>query len=138
MIQYTYTTEAIIIFDDEFEIKIRDSLDKIVNKIEWACDEYGFTKADVVDSNTGEILIQWTEGDVPMKTQWEKNAEEVDKTYGGFVDWDEGFYQCPFCGEPRYDEDWTSENLKTFICPICEDDGDEDSESDDYDWDCDE
>lgn len=61
MIQYVYTTEAILIFDDEFEIKMVGSFDKIVNKIEWASNKYGFARADVIDENTGEILIRWVE-----------------------------------------------------------------------------
>lgn len=59
MLQYVYTTEMIIVFDDEFEVYMRDSLDHAVNKIEWASNEYGFTKADVIDSETGEVLIVW-------------------------------------------------------------------------------
>lgn len=34
-----------------------DSLDNIVCKIDWACGEYGFTKAEVIDSDTGELLV---------------------------------------------------------------------------------
>ena len=56
-INYTYNTNVTIIFDDEFEINMTDSLDNIVCKIEWACGEYRFTKAEVIDSETGEILV---------------------------------------------------------------------------------
>lgn len=56
-INYTYNTNVTIIFDDEFEINITDSLDNVVCKINWACDKYGFTKADVIESETGEILV---------------------------------------------------------------------------------
>lgn len=56
-INYTYTTNVTIIFDDEFEINMTDSLDNVVCKIDWACGEYGFTKADVIDSETGELLV---------------------------------------------------------------------------------
>ena len=67
---YYYTTNATIIFDDEFELHTTDSLDNIVCKIEWAFREYGFTKAEVIDapktikemqaeigSETGELLV---------------------------------------------------------------------------------
>lgn len=54
-------------------------------------------------------------------TQWEKNAYDVLFNYGGHVDWDEKFYECPFCGEPVYDCEWTGNDLGSFICPICED-----------------
>ena len=56
-INYYYSTSAIIIFNDAFELKINDSLDNIVCKIEWAFREYGFTKAEVIDSETGELLV---------------------------------------------------------------------------------
>lgn len=60
MFQYVYTTDMTIILDDEFEINIRDTLDTAVCKIEWAADKYGFTKADVIDAESGEVLITWT------------------------------------------------------------------------------
>ena len=56
-INYYYTTKATIIFDDEFELNMTDSLDNIVCKIDWVCGEYGFTKAEVIDSDTGELLV---------------------------------------------------------------------------------
>lgn len=56
-IEYTYTTDMLIILDDEFEIYIGDTLDVAVEKAKWAFNEYGFTKADIIDKNTGEILV---------------------------------------------------------------------------------
>ena len=69
-INYHYTTNATIIFDDEFEFHMTDSLDNIVRKIEWAFREYDFTKAEVIDapktikemqakinSETGKLLV---------------------------------------------------------------------------------
>ena len=53
-------------------------------------------------------------------TQWEINAQEVEEVYGGYVDWEERFYLCPECDEPVYECDWTAEELKNFICPVCE------------------
>lgn len=52
---------------------------------------------------------------------WDINADIVENEYGMFVDWEERFYTCPFCGEPVYECDWTDEELENFICPICED-----------------
>lgn len=51
----------------------------------------------------------------------EKNAKEVEKFYGEFVDWEEKFYICPECGEPVYKRDWDEDELRKFLCPICED-----------------
>jgi hypothetical protein len=54
-------------------------------------------------------------------TVWERNANHVAVTYGAHVDWEERFYECPSCGEPVYEEDWTEDELCNCICPICED-----------------
>lgn len=51
---------------------------------------------------------------------WEKRAREVIEVYGVHVDWEERFYECPECGEPIYECDWTKGELNEFICPICE------------------
>lgn len=51
---------------------------------------------------------------------WELNAKTVENVYGGFVDWDERFYNCPECGEPIYECDWEEGDLGEFICPVCE------------------
>ena len=53
-----------------------------------------------------------------MMRTWEENAEMVERVYGGFVDWDERFYNCPECGEPIYECDWSILDL-VEICPIC-------------------
>ena len=63
MFQYVYTVDMTIVFDDEFEVNMHDTLDAAICKIEWASGEYGFTKADVINAETGEILIQWTAED---------------------------------------------------------------------------
>jgi len=53
-------------------------------------------------------------------TAWLHNAIMVEKVYGGYVDWEEKFYECPECGEPIYECDWMDRALKEFICPVCE------------------
>lgn len=50
---------------------------------------------------------------------WEINARIVEKIYGGYVDWEERFYECPECGEPIYECDWTAEDLEKELCPVC-------------------
>ena len=57
-INYTYSTNMTIILDELFEIPMTGTLDDAVNKIKWAMGEYGFDCADVIDSDTGEVLIQ--------------------------------------------------------------------------------
>ena len=51
---------------------------------------------------------------------WEENAKYVNRIYGSRVDWEERFYICPECEEPVYECDWTSEELRQHLCPICE------------------
>lgn len=60
--------------------------------------------------------------------QWEFNANYVHMTFGTQVDWEERFYICPECGEPIYDCDWTAEELKDNLCPVCGFDDDDDEE----------
>ena len=54
-----------------------------------------------------------------MKNEWERNANFAAAVCGAFVDWDERFYECPECGEPIYECDWTDDELKKDLCPIC-------------------
>lgn len=51
---------------------------------------------------------------------WEENAKYANRIYGSPVDWEERFYICPECGEPVYECDWTGEELRAYLCPICE------------------
>ena len=59
------------------------------------------------------------------KSLWEKHAHYVENLYGAYVDWEERFYDCPFCSEPVYECDWDIGDLDNFICPICEDNDEE-------------
>lgn len=69
------------------------------------------------------------------KTQWEKNAIYVNDTYGAYVNWEDRFYECPECGEPVYEDDWSERELRQYLCPICEDcDGEEDWYDEDEDF----
>ncbi len=52
---------------------------------------------------------------------WEINAHKVENEYGVFVDWEERFYMCPFCGDLVWECDWSEEELTKYLCPICED-----------------
>lgn len=67
-----------------------------------------------------------------MFNVWDFNANYVSMTYGSQVDWDERYYICPECGELVYECDWTDEELREALCPICgyneDDDLDDDEE----------
>lgn len=54
-------------------------------------------------------------------TDWERNAIFCQDEYGSYVNFEERFYICPFCGESVYEEDWSEVDLGIFLCPICED-----------------
>lgn len=56
---------------------------------------------------------------------WEKNAKRVEEEFGGFVDWEERFYNCPECGEPIYECDWSDYTLSEELCPVCDFSGEE-------------
>ena len=56
---------------------------------------------------------------------WELNANAVKGVCGCHVDYEERFYICPFCGERVYEKDWSEDSLEAFICPICEDEDEE-------------
>lgn len=58
-------------------------------------------------------------------TQWERNAHTIETVYGGYVDWEERFYECIECGEPIYEDDWDPTELERFLCPVCEFEEDE-------------
>ena len=59
-----------------------------------------------------------------MKWSWFYVAMIVERDYGAYVDWCEEFFECPECGEPIYDGEWTRGELLEFFCPICEWEGD--------------
>lgn len=74
-------------------------------------------------------------------TQWERNAIYVNDTYGAYVNWEDRFYECPECGEPVYEDDWSERELRQYLCPVCcyneeedEDFLDEDEDFLDEDW----
>ena len=55
-----------------------------------------------------------------LTEQWEINARYVEKVYGVYANYDEGFYICSECGEPVYSVDWEEADLYDCFCPICE------------------
>lgn len=61
---------------------------------------------------------------------WEENARAVEEIYGGYVDWNERFYNCPECGEPIYECDWSVNQLIEVYCPVCGFAGEEEEEED--------
>lgn len=55
IIQYPYTAKMTILLDKEFCIFFTGTLDKAVNRAEWAMDEYNFNTAEITDA-TGRVL----------------------------------------------------------------------------------
>lgn len=44
----------------------------------------------------------------------------MNRIYGAHADWGEYVYICPECEEPIYECDWTNEELRAHLFPVCE------------------
>ncbi len=53
-----------------------------------------------------------------VRKNWAINARLVESVFGGYVDWEERFYNCPECNEPIYECDWSEAELMD-LCPVC-------------------
>ncbi len=53
-----------------------------------------------------------------MNWSWRYAARYVEEELGGYVDWDEEFFNCPECGEPIYQSDW-ADHGQWEVCPVC-------------------
>lgn len=49
---------------------------------------------------------------------WLEAGTYCEETYGMTLNTKEGYFVCPECGEPIYEEDW-HEHDEWDICPIC-------------------
>lgn len=56
-ISHVYTTKVTVIFDALFKMEMTDSLDTVIERASWCISEYGFNHADIMDANSGEILV---------------------------------------------------------------------------------
>ena len=50
---------------------------------------------------------------------WKDAAHYCCETFGSYVNWEEGFFLCPECGEPVYECDW-EDYVYWGGCPICD------------------
>lgn len=53
-----------------------------------------------------------------MNYSWTFVATYIEREMGGYVDWEEEFFNCPECGEPIYKSDWYGHRAWE-ICPVC-------------------
>ena len=56
-IDYCYSTKMRVYFNNTLEMLFDGKLDGVVFKCEMLMDQYGFTCAEVIDENTGELLV---------------------------------------------------------------------------------
>ena len=50
---------------------------------------------------------------------WRQAGAYCLETFGVNLDLEEGFFECPECGEPIYFEDW-KDHEDWSVCPVCE------------------
>lgn len=55
---------------------------------------------------------------------WEEIAEKLAEDFGVMVDYRNGFFICPECDEPIYEDDWKESDYlssggEAWYCPIC-------------------
>lgn len=50
--------------------------------------------------------------------RWKDAAKYCRREHGVYVDEGEGFFICPDCGEPIYDDDWVG-YTNWDECPVC-------------------
>lgn len=98
-------------------------LDKILEDISGILD----MAYEYIDDEETKNLINTTEdrlhkflheAGLIREDNWTKTAKYCEKTYGTYVDFDEGYFICPECDEPIYKCDW--EDSDYHICPVCE------------------
>ena len=58
-------------------------------------------------------------------SNWEKICWLIEANYGtDYVNWTEGYFQCPYCYELICSGDWDNLDLTdgngNFMCPVCE------------------
>ena len=51
---------------------------------------------------------------------WLEAGTQCEVEYGMTLNTKEGYFICPECGEPVYECDWTDEELRAYLCPICQ------------------
>lgn len=52
-----YTTKMTIIFNGNLEMRMNGSMSEAIEKIKWGFQNYPFLEAEVIDTDTGELLI---------------------------------------------------------------------------------
>ena len=49
---------------------------------------------------------------------WHEAGTYCEEVYGMTMNTKEGYFVCPECGEPIYEEDWRKHD-EWDVCPIC-------------------
>ena len=57
IIEYIYSTEMIVNFDHTFNVYFKGTLDEATAEIISFINLYGFSTADIISKETGEILV---------------------------------------------------------------------------------
>lgn len=83
MINITYSPsfKAIVVFDEVFTYShfCKNEvvpIDVVVEGVKTIMDDYNFKQADIIDAETGEILVQLLADDIDEDEDWTSNFED--------------------------------------------------------------
>lgn len=80
-ITYSLSFKAIVVFDEVFTYthfckKEVAPIDVVVEGVKTIMDDYNFKQADIIDAETGEILVQLLDDDIDDDEDWTNDFKD--------------------------------------------------------------